>query len=220
MVNPSSVKSAVFQIKNLCTIGRISAINTNVIGLILNACAFRAIDNMTTQQIERLKNWKLHDSMRGWFGRSLYTEMGNDPRVVLITADLGFGLFDAIRDDFPDRFLNTGASEQAMIGIAVGLAIQGKIPFCYSITPFLIYRPFEWIRNYLHHERIPVKLIGSGLDDDYKHDGFTHHCPEVRKVLSAVPNIKTYLPLEKESIPGMVEKMCLNDLPCFMALRR
>jgi len=63
---------------------------------------------------------------------------------------------DKIREDYPQRFLNTGAIRQAMMGIAVGLALEGKIPFVYTNLPFLLYRPFETLRNYVDHERIPV----------------------------------------------------------------
>jgi transketolase C-terminal domain/subunit len=54
-----------------------------------------------------------------------------------------------------------------MMGTAVGMAMEGKIPIVYSITPFAIYRPFELIRNYLSHEQIPVKIVGGGRDKQY-----------------------------------------------------
>ena len=111
-----------------------------------------------------------HDSIRGWFAAALHDEMEKDDRIWLLTGDLGYGMLDQIRDDFPERYLNVGASEQLLIGAGVGLALSGKIPFCYSITTFLIYRAFEWHRNYLNHEKIPVMLIGSGYEDDYSHD--------------------------------------------------
>ncbi len=100
--------------------------------------------------------------------------MAENSSVFFITGDLGYGLADRIRDKYPDRFINAGAAEQAMMGIAIGLALEGKIPFVYSITPFLLYRPFEAIRNYLDHEQIPVILVGSGRNNDYCHDGYSH----------------------------------------------
>lgn len=112
--------------------------------------------------------------MRELFFKQLEELMQKDERVYFITADLGYFLADRIRDNFPDRFFNVGAAEQVMVGMAIGLALEGKIPFCYSITPFLLFRPFEAIRTYIAHERIPVILVGSGRDDDYIHDGFSH----------------------------------------------
>ena len=169
---------------------------------------------------ERLDNWKLHDSMRGWFGRAFYEKMSYDPNIWLLTADLGYGLLDNHRDDFPERYINLGASEQTMIGAACGLVLSGKIAVCYSITTFLLYRPFEWIRNYVNHEKIPVKLVGSGMMNDYAHDGFTHQPWELHKVLECFPRIKTYFPYSKEEIPEIVRDMIYNDQPSFLCLRR
>lgn len=170
---------------------------------------------------ERLKNWQVHDSIRGRFGYELYLQMAKNEDIVLIVGDLGYKLFDAHREDFPDRFINTGASEQAMMGLAVGLALEGKIPFVYSITTFLLYRPFETIRLYLQGEGIPVKLIGSGRDKDYAHDGPSHHSEDAKEILAtAFPNIISLWPDTKEEIAKMVDDMVKGDRPMFISLRR
>lgn len=166
------------------------------------------------------EGYPVHDSQRGWFGRALYFEMKANPDVYLLTGDLGYKMFDLHQYHFPMRFINTGAAECAMIGAAIGLALSGKIPFCYSITPFLLYRPFEWIRNYLQHENIPVRLVGSGLDNDYQHDGITHSAHDAKAVLSLFPNIVTYFPERKELVPDCVEEMVKNSAPSFICLRR
>lgn len=161
-----------------------------------------------------------HDSIRGWFAAALHDEMEKNDKIWLLTADLGYGMLDQIRDDFPERFVNVGASEQLMIGAGVGLALSGKIPFCYSITTFLIYRPFEWLRNYLWYEDIPVFLIGSGMDNDYEHDGISHQPYEIKRVLNVLPNIEQYYPEEKESVPICLRTMIEQAKPAFMCLRR
>lgn len=162
----------------------------------------------------------VHDSIRGWFAAALHEAMEQDERIWLLTGDLGFSMLDKIRDDFPDRYKNVGASEQLLLGAGIGLALQGKIPFCYSITSFLVFRPLEWTRNYLHYENIPVRLIGSGLDDDYKHDGFTHHSFDVKEVLKLLWRIETYYPSDKTEIPALVRKMIDEPKPSFLCLRR
>lgn len=164
--------------------------------------------------------YPLHDSIRGWFGRALYFEMQKNDDMFLITADLGYKLWDLHKRDFPDRFYNVGASEQCAVGAGVGLALSGKRPFVFSITTFLIYRTLEWIRNYVHHEDIPVFLIGSGYEDDYKHDGITHQPWEIKKVLSIFPNVRQYYPPTKESVPVLLEVMLRANKPAFMCLRR
>lgn len=163
---------------------------------------------------------KPHDSMRGYFAYYLYLEMEKNPDIYIVVGDLGFGMFDAIKVDFEDRFINTGAAEQAMMGIAVGLAMSGKIPVVYSITSFLLYRAFETIRNYIDYENIPVKLIGGGRDRDYAHDGISHWSEDAIQVLDIFKNIKTRWPKDKEDILKLVPTIINSSYPCFVSLRR
>lgn len=158
--------------------------------------------------------------MRKLFFEELHKQMKKNPNIWVLTGDLGYGLLDNIKKDFPDRFVNCGASECAMIGIAVGLALEGKIPFCYSITNFVLYRPFEFIRNYLHHEQINVKLVASGRDFDYETEGFTHHSPDARTLLKTIPNIKQLWPEKTVNIGTMIEKMIKDKNPYFISLKR
>lgn len=166
------------------------------------------------------EEYPLHDSIRGWFGRALYFEMQANPKTFLITADLGYKLFDEHQRDFPEQYMNCGAAECCAVGAGVGMSLSGRIPFVYSITSFLLFRAFEWHRNYLQHEGIPVRLVGSGLNDDYSHDGITHHAFDAKKVLKLFPKIKTYFPKVKEEVPEMVMKMVNTDEPSFICLRR
>ena len=163
---------------------------------------------------------QVHDSQRGHFAHALLMEMHSNPDIFLITADMGYGMLDTIRQDFPDRFINAGASEQAALGIGVGLALEGKIPFVYSITTFILYRPFEFIRNYVNFERIPVRIVGGGRDADYSRDGISHQPIDAREVMSIFPNIQAYWPEEREEVSGIVREMVLNSSPAFISLRR
>lgn len=167
----------------------------------------------------RYDDYPLHDSIRGHFGRALYFAMRDNPDIWIITADLGFPMFDSIQADFRDRYANTGAAEQCAVGMGIGLALSGKIPFVYSITSFLLFRAFEWHRNYLEHEKIPVFLIGSGLDDDYKHDGISHQTFDAKEVLNLFPSIVRYYPT-KENMEEQVRTMIKQKQPAFMCLRR
>ena len=173
--------------------------------------------------LKKIKQEDMHQSMRGYFAGYLYNAMIDDPTIHLVVGDLGYGIFDKIRDDFPDRFLNTGASEQAAAGICVGLALENRKPFFYSITTFLLYRCFETIRNYINHEKIPVRLVGSGRDKDYAHDGFSHWSEDTFDLFDRSPvfcNIWNYWPDTKEEIPELVKKMVKLDKPQFISLRR
>lgn len=159
--------------------------------------------------------------MRGWFAYELYQHMKKNKDIWAIVGDLGYGMFDQIRKDFPDRFINTGAAEQAMMGIACGLALEGKTPFVYSITTFLLYRPFEAIRNYVNHEQIPVKLVGSGRDKDYTHDGWSHWSEDAQNIIkNTFFKIHSFWPEYKEEIPELVDIMIKDKSPYFISLRR
>lgn len=158
--------------------------------------------------------------MKGWFAYELYKQMAKNKNVWVVVGDLGYKMFDYIRRDFPERFINTGASEQAMMGISIGLALNGKIPIVYSITPFLLYRPFETIRNYINYEQIPVKLIGAGRNKDYLDHGFCHWASEDKEIMRSFRHINSKWPKKIEEIPNLVEKMIKNDEPWYINLKR
>lgn len=134
--------------------------------------------------------------MRKIFSEFLLEELRSNKDLFLITGDLGFNLFNKHLEEFPKRVLNPGSSEQLIIGMATGLALEKKIPIVYSITPFILYRPFEFIRNYMNHEKIPVKIVGGGRDFDYGSEGFTHHAPEDIDILNNFENIELLKPKE------------------------
>ena len=156
--------------------------------------------------------------MRKEFATFLHKEMSYNDNIVLLTGDLGYGLWDRIKIDYPDRFYNVMSSEQLMIGAAVGLAMENLIPIVYSITPFVLYRPFELLRNYLDHENIPVKLVGGGRDKDYGYLGFSHWAEEDIKILSTLPDIKLYKP-EKSSL-SIYQDFLYNHKPSYLNLKR
>lgn len=158
--------------------------------------------------------------MRKSFADELSLIMLENKNVWLLTADLGYGVLDDIRYDFPDRFLNCGASEQAMVDIAVGLSLSGKIPFVYSITPFLLYRPFESIRNYVDRENLNIKMIGVGRNKDYLDDGFTHWAEEDREIMKIFKNIKCFYPETNSEMRNIVRLAVVDESPYYINLKR
>lgn len=158
--------------------------------------------------------------MRKEFAQLLDTEMLNNNLVRVVTADLGFGILDGIRSNHPKRFYNVGAAEQLMIGVGIGMANEGLIPVCYSMSSFVLYRPFEFLRNYLHTEGIPVKLVGSGRDKDYSHDGISHWAHDDEQVLAALPGIKIYKPNTLEELTDIWPEYINSNCPAYLNLRR
>ena len=153
--------------------------------------------------------------------KELFTEeMKQNEDIILLVGDVGYKVFDHLREEFPSRVINPGASEQLMMGMATGLAMDGKIAVCYSITPFLLYRPFEFIRNYVDHEKLPVKLIGGGRDKDYGYLGFSHWAEEDRDIMSNFKNIKTLHPKDVDRMHHNFKYIVDNTTPVYMNLKR
>ena len=163
-----------------------------------------------------------HNSMRGHFAWHLYDLLKEDKNIVLVLIDLGYGMFDAIKNDFPEQVIITPASEQAAMGIAVGLSYSGKIPLIYSITPFILWRCAETIRLYLNGEPdyTPVKIIGSGRDNDYSHDGFSHDATDAPEFMKIMYNITEYYPKTEDDVLPMLKNMVYNNRPSFYSLKR
>jgi len=158
--------------------------------------------------------------MRRTFSELLYREMAYNKNVILLTGDLGYGLWDKIRLDFPDRFYNVGSAEQLLVGTSIGMAMENKIPIAYSITPFLLYRPFELLRNYLDHEKIPVKLVGGGRDQDYGYLGFSHWAEDDKKIMSCFKNIQTSHPKDEKELNDLFPAFIREDNPHYLNLSK
>lgn len=158
--------------------------------------------------------------MRKHFSRLLFKEMRRNKRIYLLTADMGYGLWDDVRREFPDQFINVGSSEQLMLGMAAGLAMEKKIPVCYSITPFLLYRPFEFIRNFMQFEQLPIKLAGGGRDRDYGYLGYTHWAEEDVDILRPLSNIEKYKPLNVEDLDDCFASYLYGWRPAYVNLQK
>jgi transketolase len=158
--------------------------------------------------------------MRKDFENLLFNEMAINPKIYLITGDLGYGLWDRIRDTYPTRFFNVGSSEMVLMGTGIGLAMDGMIPFVYSITPFAIYRPFEMIRNYVIKENIPVKIIGGGRNRDYGYLGFSHWAEEDLDVLGSFRKLRLFKPPAFEGLLEAFRTAVDKPIPCYINLAK
>jgi transketolase len=158
--------------------------------------------------------------MRNTFAQLLHEEMFTNKDVRFITADLGYGIFDKLRKAHWETSYNVGAAEQLMLGAAIGMAQEGLTPVCYSMSSFVLYRPFEFIRNYLNHEETNVKLVGSGRDKDYDHDGISHWAHDDEAVLFSVPNVKVYKPETIDELKKIFPDFIRNPGPAYLNLKR
>jgi transketolase len=143
--------------------------------------------------------------MRTAFFRALTDLAENNPSVVLLTGDLGYMVIDPFRERFPERFFNVGVAEQNLLGLATGLAESGFVPFVYSIAPFVVFRPYEFIRNGPVKHRLPVRIVGVGGGFDYANDGFSHYALEDVAVLRVQPGTTVVAPADSEQVTTALE---------------
>ncbi|MEG0307365.1 MAG: transketolase C-terminal domain-containing protein [Clostridium sp.] len=158
--------------------------------------------------------------MRSTFINKL-TEMARDDKeIYLITGDLGFSVFENFQEEFPERFINVGIAESTMIGIAAGLALNGKKVYCYSIIPFLTMRCFEQIRVDLCYQNLNVNLVGVGGGLSYGPQGATHHSIEDISIMRSLPNMKVICPGDPFETECAVEQVLRIEGPTFIRLNK
>ena len=139
--------------------------------------------------------------MRNKFAEVVHQQAKINRKIAVLVADISpAGAIVDFRKEFPERFINTGVSEQSMIGIAAGLALRGMRPFCYTIATFSIYRPFEIIRVDLCYQNLPVTIIGMGAGLVYSTLGGTHHTIEDIAVATSLPNMTVICPCDPEEV--------------------
>jgi transketolase len=132
--------------------------------------------------------------MRDAFIKVLGELAKNDPRIILVTGDLGFKVFDEYALNFPKQFLNAGVAEQNMMGLATGLALEGRVVFVYSIANFPILRCLEQIRNDACYHQSNVKIVSIGGGFSYGALGISHHATEDLSIMRALPEISVMAP--------------------------
>lgn len=134
--------------------------------------------------------------MRVAFIETLLELAAKDKRVCLLTGDLGFSVLERFAKAHPDRFFNVGVAEANMMGLATGLALEGWIPYCYSIATFASMRGYEQVRNGPVLHRLPVRIIGIGGGFAYGHAGPTHFALEDLGIARIQPDLAVIAPVD------------------------
>lgn len=136
--------------------------------------------------------------MRKAFVQTLTALAARDPRILLLTGDLGYLALEPFAEAYPGRFFNVGVAEQNMVGVATGLAEAGFIPFVYSIVPFAVLRPYEFIRNGPIQHRLPVRIVGVGGGLEYGANGLSHYGLEDIAVTRTQPGLTIIAPADSQ----------------------
>ncbi len=137
----------------------------------------------------------------------------NDKNIVLLVCDMGFGVADRFKEEFPDRIFNMGIMEQATVGIAAGMAMTGLRPIVYSIVNFIVFRALEQVRNDIVLQGLNVKLIGTGAEDYFKFLGKSHCCGKDDIKLMQLAGMRIFDPYENSSVGfSQLVKEWITDL--------
>lgn len=156
--------------------------------------------------------------MRKEFSNTVETLASVDDRLVFITGDLGFNAFENLQKILGNRFINAGVAEQSMVSLAAGMASRGFKVICYSIAPFIVYRPLEQIRNDVCLHKMPVFLVGNGGGYGYGIMGSTHHALSDLACLGSLPNITSWIPAFTDDVPVMLREIIRKGDPAYMRL--
>jgi len=154
--------------------------------------------------------------MRRIFGKTIVELAERDPKVILLTGDVEQNM-DEYKKRFRDRYFNLGLCEQTMIGIAAGMALEGRRPIVYSITPFLLERPFEQIKVDIDQQNVPVMLIGYA---DYPTHGPTHAPLNAEGLAALFHNTKGYFPMNSAETQAAMMEAYESGRPAFISLKR
>lgn len=154
--------------------------------------------------------------MRRKFGKIISQIAKKDKKVVLLVGDIGYGIFDEFRKECPKRFFNLGICEQSLIGVAAGMSLEGLKPWVYTITPFLIERPFEQIKLDINQQNVNVKLVGFA---DYPKLGPTHSEINAKFLMSLFKNIKSYYPKNSTETEEAIFESYKKTGPNFISLK-
>lgn len=144
--------------------------------------------------------------MRQAFSDSLVRIADADDRVMLLTGDHGYALFDAFRAAHPDRYVNAGIAEQNMVGMAAGLARMGFHPFVYGLSAFIPIRVLEQIKLDVAHDDLPVVFVGDGAGFVYSHLGTSHQSLEDIAAIRAVPGMMVLSPGDRHELSASMHQ--------------
>lgn len=156
--------------------------------------------------------------MRNAFADEVVQIAASDHRIILLSGDIGNRLFDNLRTQSPDRFINCGVAEANMMGVAAGMGLCGLRPIVYTITPFVTTRCLEQIRVDVAYHNSPVIIVGTGSGLSYASLGPTHHSLEDFAILRAIPNMQILAPWDSPSLRVMLREAVKSGRPTYLRI--
>jgi len=139
-------------------------------------------------------------------------------KVILLTGDHGYALFDDFRKRFPSQYLNAGIAEQNMVGMAAGLARAGYFPIVYGLSAFVPIRVLEQIKLDVCHDNLPVIFLGDGAGFVYSSLGTSHQSTEDIAATRALPNLSIYSPADRFEMSAAIDLALDSKLPTYIRI--
>lgn len=158
--------------------------------------------------------------MRERLGKLIAHASRKDPKIIVLSGDHGYSLFDDLRKQRPNQFLNVGVAEQSMVGIAAGLAQCGFKPIVYGLASFVPIRVLEQIKLDVCYSNLPITFIGDGAGLSYSMLGASHHCGEDIACLKPLPNMTIYTPSDKNEMKYVFQYAIDGDGPSYIRVGR
>lgn len=155
--------------------------------------------------------------MRDVLSTFLASKAQDDKNFYVFSGDHGYALFDEIRKKAPDQFINTGVTEQAMVGAAAGMAKTGKRVVIYGLACFIPIRVLEFIKMNICYENLPVIILGDGAGTVYTTLGASHQCGEDIGALRTLP-VKIFSPADKVEMDLCLEQAFKENMPCYIRI--
>jgi len=158
--------------------------------------------------------------MRKALVETLIRQAENDPSLFVLSADLGYGVFEPFSKAYLDRFINVGIAEADMIGVSAGLALCGKKAVAYSISTFATSRCLEQIRLDVCYHNLSVTVIGAGAGLCYGSLGPTHHGTEDIALMRALPNMTVLAPCDRHEFSALLPLALGQNSPSYIRIGR
>lgn len=156
--------------------------------------------------------------MRNAFSEALVRLAQADPKVLLLTGDHGYALFDEFRKVCPDQYINAGIAEQNMVGMAAGLARVGFRPFVYGLAAFIPIRTVEQIKLDIAHDDLPVVLLGDGAGFVYSHLGTSHQSTEDIACSRSIPGLTVLSPSDRFEMTACMDYAYTCNGPVYLRM--
>lgn len=156
--------------------------------------------------------------MRNAFIDELVLLARQHKQIALVVGDLGYSVIEPFADEFPERFLNAGVSEQNMTGMAAGMASEGYHVFTYSIANFPSFRCAEQIRNDVDYHKLPVTVVAVGGGLAYGSLGYSHHAVQDYALFRTLPNMQIAAPGDPLEVRACMRYLVANPGPSYLRL--